>query len=52
VFEFAGQRSANEVAGTLVGEFAPNGALCVITADGDLWPIYNPRRPTTGAPKL
>ena len=36
----------------VVGELAPNGALVLIDATGnELWPTYNPRQPTVGAPR-
>jgi hypothetical protein len=52
VFEFSGTPAADEGSGELVGEWAPNGACCLLTTEGaELWPVYNPRRPGLNAPR-
>ncbi len=46
VFEFDPRPAAVEGSGTLVGELAINGNLCLETGDGStIWPTYNPRPP-------
>ena len=37
--------------GELIGEAAMNGALCIDTGQGVIWPTYNPRIPVLRRPR-
>lgn len=50
IFEVAALPTAAEGDGVLLGEFEPNGALCLLVdSDERVWPIYNPRPPAFNA---
>jgi hypothetical protein len=46
IIEISALSDLGEGAGTVIGEFELNGAMCVEIAPGDfVWPTYNPRQP-------
>jgi len=52
IFEVESLPAEGQGSGVVVGEAAPNGALCIELPSGlVLWPTYNPRVPTLTSPK-
>ena len=51
VFDVAPVPAASEGHGVLVGELAPNGALCIEHGEDVLWPVYNPLAPSRAVPR-
>lgn len=51
VFEVKPVPATAEGDGDVVGDLAPNAALCIETSTGEvLWPTYSPRLPPSAAP--